>query len=97
VKVRFTPSAEAELLAALKYIHQEDPATARKLLERVSKHLHRLEAFPESGRKIPEFPGLPHREVIIAPFRFFYRVDGRSVWIVAVWHSARLPGEPPSK
>ncbi len=97
MKVRFTPSAEAEFLAALKFIHRESPAAAKKLLEQVPMRLHRLEAFPESGRKIPEFPGLPHREVIIAPFRFFYRVEGRSVWIIAVWHSARLPGEPPSK
>jgi toxin ParE1/3/4 len=94
VKVRFTPSAEAEFLAALTYIHRESPAAAKKLLEQVPKRLHRLEAFPESGRKIPEFPALPHREVVITPFRFFYRIEGRTVWIVAVRHGARMPGEP---
>ena len=97
MKVRFTLSAEAELLAALTYIHRECPAAAKKLLEQVPKRLHRLEAFPESGRKIPEFPALPHREVVITPFRFFYRIEGRTVWIVAVRHGARMPGEPPSK
>jgi toxin ParE1/3/4 len=96
LKVRFAPSAEAEFLAALKYIHRDNPAAATRILERTNLRLRRLAAFPESGRRIPEFPGLPHREVIIAPFRFFYRVEGRSVWIVAVWHGARVPSEPAS-
>lgn len=30
----------------------------------------------------------------MAPYRFFYRVKDRTVWVVAVWHGAQLPGEP---
>lgn len=56
--------------------------------------LRRLEEFPESGRQIPEFPGLPYREVILKPYRFFYRTLGDIVWIVAVWHGAQLPSPP---
>ena len=43
---------------------------------------------------LPEFPDLPFREVVIAPYRFFYRVKGEAVWVVAVWHGAQLPDEP---
>ncbi len=43
---------------------------------------------------MPEFPKLPYREVLIARYRFFYRVTGRVVWIVAVWHGAQLPDKP---
>jgi hypothetical protein len=28
---------------------------------------------------------------------FFYRVKNKTIWIVAVWHSAQLPGEPKEK
>jgi plasmid stabilization system protein ParE len=56
--------------------------------------LRRLEDFPESGRTIPEFPELPFREVIISPYRFFYKITGDVVWIVAVWHVAQLPKPP---
>ena len=52
-----------------------------------------LRKFPQSGRALPEFPDLPFREVIVTPYRFFYRVKGKNVWIVAVWHSAQLPEE----
>ncbi|MBM4298627.1 MAG: type II toxin-antitoxin system RelE/ParE family toxin, partial [Deltaproteobacteria bacterium] len=58
--------------------------------------LKRLERFPRSGRRIPEFPELPHREVIVSPYRFFYRIQGDIVWIVAVWRGAQIPGSPRS-
>ena len=54
----------------------------------------RLERFPESDRVLPEFPELPYREVIVAPYRFFYRVAAKTVWIVSVWHGAQTPEEP---
>jgi hypothetical protein len=31
---------------------------------------------------------------MVTPYRFFYRVKGGTVWIVAVWHGAQLPKEP---
>ena len=66
-----------------------------KVLLRVEKAVARLKTFPQSGRRIPEFPALPHRELVVAPFRLFYRVDAQELWIVAVWHSAQSPTEPP--
>ncbi len=84
-------SARAQFLEGLSYIRQDSPTAARRLLQKTEVALRRLEEFPESGRLIPEFPGLPHREVIVRPYRFFYRVTGKTVWIVAVWHSAQVP------
>ena len=91
MKVKFTPSARAQFLDGLEYIRQDSPTAARKFREKAESVLRRLEKFPESGRSIPEFPGLPHREVIVGPYRFFYRVVGQTVWVVAVWHGAQLP------
>jgi plasmid stabilization system protein ParE len=94
VKVRFTPSARAQFLSGLSFIKRDKPSAAKRFRERAEKALRRLEEFPESGRVIPEFPDLPFREVIISPYRFFYRVKDNEVWIVAVWHGAQLPKEP---
>lgn len=94
MKVRFTPSARVHFLAALAYIRQDSPQAAVHFRNRVESILRRLEEFPESGKIIPEFPELPYREVVISPYRFFYRVKGEIVWIVAVWHGAQLPGQP---
>jgi toxin ParE1/3/4 len=91
MKVRFTPSARDQFLSALSYIRNDNPQAAMRFRERAGTVLRRLEKFPDSGRFLPEFPDLPYREVVIAPYRFFYRVKGEVVWIVAVWHGAQLP------
>ena len=92
--VRFTPSAKAQFLSALAYIRRDKPSAARSFREHSETVLRRLEDFPESGRIIPEFPELPYREVIISPYRFFYKIKNDVVWIVAVWYDAQLPKEP---
>jgi len=94
LKGRFTPSARTQMLAAVAYIRRDRPTTAKTFRDRSLKVLKRLEEHPDSGRVLPEFPDLPCREVIIAPYRFFYRAEGTTVWIVAVWHGARIPIEP---
>lgn len=94
--VKFTPSTRTQFLSALSYIRQDKPSAAINFRNKAEEILRRLEDFPESGRIIPEFPELLYREVIIRPYRFFYKIKGDNVWIVAVWHSAQLPKEPPS-
>jgi len=94
VKVRFTPSARTQFLAAIAYIYRENPTAAVAFRHKAEKVLSRLQKFPQSGRALPEFPDLPFREVVVAPYRFFYLLKEKTIWIVAVWHGAQLLEEP---
>ena len=94
MKLRFTPSAETELLSVAKYIRNENPDAALNFLKKADELLHRLESHPLSGRTIPEYPGLPYRELLVLPYRFFYSIENDAIWIVAVWHTSQLPKEP---
>jgi toxin ParE1/3/4 len=94
VKIQFTPTAKKQFFSALSYIRRDKPSAAVNFRNRAEKILRRLEDFPESGRIIPEFPDLSYREVIISPYRFFYKIKADIIWVVAVWHSAQLPKEP---
>ncbi|MEI6448744.1 MAG: type II toxin-antitoxin system RelE/ParE family toxin [Actinomycetes bacterium] len=94
LKVQFTPPARAQFLAALAYIRADRPPAARAFQHRVNAVLARLGDFPDSGRVVPEFPDLQFREVIVDPYRFFYRVKGGTVWVVAAWHGAQIPDVP---
>jgi len=96
VKIRFTPSARAQFLSALSCIRRDNPQAVLTFRERTETVLRRLKEFPSSGGVVPEFPELSYREVVVTPYRFFYRVKGEIVWIVAVWHGAQLPEEPVS-
>jgi toxin ParE1/3/4 len=94
VIVRLTPSARAQLLAAVAYIHADRPFAARDFANRVDAALRRLIDFPESGRVIPEFEGLGYREVLVDSYRLFDRARGEIIWVVGVWHDAQVPDEP---
>jgi toxin ParE1/3/4 len=94
VRVRFTPTGRVQFLAAIAFIRRENPVAAARFRQRAEQALRRLEQFPESGRVVPEFPDLPYREVIVPPYRVFYRIKEAVVWVVAVWHGAQPPQEP---
>lgn len=96
MKIKFTSSARTQFLSALSYIRKDKPSAAVSFRSRAEKILRRLEDFPESGRIIPEFSEFPYREVIIPPYRFFYKIKVDVVWIVAVWHGTQVPKEPAS-
>jgi toxin ParE1/3/4 len=95
MKISFTPSARNQFLKALAYIRRDKPSAAITFRKKAEKVLSRLTDHPRSGRPIPEFPDLPYREVIVTPYRFFYRSRNNTVWIVAVWHGAQIPQQPP--
>ena len=84
MKVKFTSSAGTQFLSALSYIRKDKPSAAINFRNKSEKILQRLEDYPESGRIVPEFPELTYREVVISPYRFFYKTKGDVVWIVAV-------------
>ena len=82
--VRFTPTARAEFLAVVEYIRRDKPGAAVQFRRKAEQGLRRLVKFPD----------LPFREVVVAPYRFFYRLEDKTVWVVAVWHGAQRPREP---
>ncbi len=94
MKLRFTPSGRIQFLKAVSYILRDNPQAAIKFRKRAEHALRRLTRYPESGRLIPEFPDLPFREMIVPPYRFFYRRESRTLWVVACWHGAQLAAQP---
>ncbi len=94
MRILLTPAAHRQFLEALAYICLDNPSAAIQFRQKAEKVISRLREHPESGRHLLEFPDLSYREVIVKPYRFFYRVKDKTVWIVAVWHSAQLPDEP---
>ena len=94
MEIRFTRAARSQFQKALRFIASDKPSAAKNFRLTAERSLGRLSDFPESGRVLPEFPDLPYREVIVFPYRFFYRVENDVVLVVGVWHSAQLPGEP---
>lgn len=94
MKIRFARTAQISLHTAIDRIRQDNPIAARHFLKKVERTIRRLDKYPNSGRRIPEFPELPYRELLVPPYRFFYRVEAKTIFIVAVWHGAQIPVKP---
>ena len=90
LEVRWADRALDELNAIGEYIALDNPEAAKRVVKRVFESADRLEAFPRSGKKIPECPSLPHRELVVPPCRVFYRLNGAVLWIVHVIRSERI-------
>ena len=86
----WTEPALSDLEAVADYIALDNPAAARRLVEKVFGSVERLEQFPRSGKRPPELPRSPYREVVVAPCRIFYRVEGESVFLLHVMRAERL-------
>jgi plasmid stabilization system protein ParE len=72
------------------YIDQQVPEVGDNLIKEIVSQIERLADFPESGRVVPEFNIENLREIIFAPFRIVYRLDGNKIKIVRIWRSERL-------
>jgi toxin ParE1/3/4 len=88
----WSATAALDLEGIYDYIARDSHQYARHQVERILHAVERLIVFPESGRRIPEFPHLPHREVIIDNYRVIYRYDRDTnrVFLVTVVHGRRL-------
>jgi plasmid stabilization system protein ParE len=72
------------------YKDQQVPDVGDRLVKEIISQIERLTDFPESGRIVPEFNIENLREIIFAPFRIVYRLDGNKIKIVRVWRSERM-------
>ena len=93
--VNWTEHARDDLRQVFDFIARDSPRAAEALIERILRATERLERFPESGRKIPEFPDLEYREILVGSYRIQYRVQRDTVWIATVVHGSRLLTESP--
>jgi toxin ParE1/3/4 len=84
--------AVSDLEGIYDYIARDSHHYAKHQAERIYHSTERLRQFPESGRRVPEFPHLPHREVIVDNYRVVYRyaADIATVLILTVVHGRRL-------
>lgn len=86
-RVIWSVPAARDLEGILERIEITIPAMALKLLSRFRKTVSCLHSMPERGRIVPEL--LDHgvslyRELILAPWRVVYRVQGREVFVLLV-------------
>ena len=88
MKVRFTRTAQRDLVEIYDYISQDNPTFASRLVTRLVERARELSENPLRGRKTDE----PDVRVIVAPrlrYLIFYAVLGDEVQITHIRHTSR--------
>lgn len=89
-KISWTAQALFDLEAIGDFIARDAPSFAQVFVDRVFYAVNRLEAFPKSGRVVPESNRDDLREIIFGSYRIVYLVNEDEVSILTVFHSSRL-------
>lgn len=86
--VLWTPEAEQDRADIFDYIAADNPSAAIKIDDLFSEAAAKLAAFPMIGKRgliAGTRELLPHEN-----YRLVYEIDGETIWILAVVHTARL-------
>ncbi len=89
MKVVWTDTAKGNLRTIHDYIAQNSPAYAKRLVDRLTNRSKQIDAFPLSGRIVPEFDVGQIREVLEHPYRIIYHIRPDRIEVVGVVHMSR--------
>ncbi|OIO61162.1 MAG: type II toxin-antitoxin system RelE/ParE family toxin [Alphaproteobacteria bacterium CG_4_10_14_0_2_um_filter_63_37] len=89
MKVHWTRSAESHLDAIHRYIAQDSPVYAQRMVDRITRRSMQIAAFPRSGRIVPEYGHDAIREVFESSYRIIYRIYSDRIDVLAVLHGAQ--------
>lgn len=88
MQVRWLRRALQNLDEEAAYYAREDPAAARRIVERIVTSITRLGNHPASGRP-GRVPGTRELVILGTPYIVPYRIKADAVEILRVFHSAR--------
>ena len=96
-EIVWTPRALGDLRKIHDYIAVDSIRYAQVQIETVQSAVLTLSEFPSLGRRVPEFPDLPYREIIVGNYRVIYRFEEQRscVLIMTIVHGRQMLQEPP--
>jgi len=91
-KIEWTKRALKDLHDIYEFIAKDSSRYAQIQVENIQDSISNLISFPLMGRKVPEFPHLPYREILVGNYRVLYRYDDEEnqLYVMAVVHGRRL-------
>ena len=92
LSVLWTDTAAEDLRSIVEPLARESPSAASQALARIEARASRLRSLPRRGRIVPELAehGIrSYRELIAAPWRIVYRIEGDKAWALAVLDARR--------
>jgi plasmid stabilization system protein ParE len=93
LKIRYSPEAAQDLLAAVEYLTERNPRSAKELYEEVRATIRRIADGELDGPETVLHTGARVRSWPVHPFRVYYRRTATALLVVRIYHHARRPLE----
>ncbi len=93
-QVRLTRKAQNDLEKIYYYIADDSISHAKHFILQLEEKISSLETFPDQNPFIPEneFFGTHYRHLIHKKYRVVYRIAQKTVYILRIFHGAKLLG-----
>ena len=79
-----------DLQAIRDFIERDSPRYGRLVAERLFDATQRIEAFPLSGRIVPELGRADVHEIIVGEYRIVYRVKTEAAILLTLFRPSQL-------
>jgi toxin ParE1/3/4 len=89
MNVHWTDTALRHLDAIHRYIAQDSPAYATRMVDRLTRRSQQIGEFPLSGRMVPEYETTQIREVVEGSYRIIYYIKPSQIDVLGVVHGAQ--------
>jgi len=87
VQIEWTKQSLLDLRRIYNFIAAGSKRYAQFQIEKIQRAVENLGRFPAMGRKVPEFPELDYRELIIGNYRIIYKINKKdNVMIMSIIH-----------
>jgi plasmid stabilization system protein ParE len=77
------------LEALVEYISLTSPVYAEGMVTRIDQRLRLARLQPEIGKQVAEVNDATIREVVVPPYRVFYRIHPDAIEVLAIVHERR--------
>jgi plasmid stabilization system protein ParE len=89
MRVLWTEQALSRLAESEDFVSTDNPATAVKLTSRLVDRGESLARLSHRGRRLPEMPSSPLRELVEGNYRIVYRIKRNTIEILTVFEGHR--------
>lgn len=91
-KINISRNAQNDLEHIYSYIAEDSINNANKFILELEKRIYSLDTYPERFPYIPEnvYLGTNYRHFTHKKYRVIYRIHGKAVYILRVFHGSKL-------
>jgi len=95
-RIEWTRQGLNDLSGIYEFIARDSKCYAQIQVENILGGVSKLATFPLMGRRVPEFPHLRYREIVVGAYRVLYRFEEKQnrIVVASIVHGRRLLKEP---